>query len=96
MEERMRKQLRMLAIIAALILVSGAAFAATIVNGVQGTAGRIIGNVTGFTGGVTKATNPPPKRSYSGRSYSGGGRSCACRAESIRPPVLKSPIRTAM
>ncbi|MBL7064098.1 MAG: hypothetical protein ISS49_07835, partial [Anaerolineae bacterium] len=58
----------------------GAAFAATIVNGVQGTAGRIVSSVTGFTSGVTRTTNPPPKRSYSGRSYSGGGggSSCAC------------------
>ncbi len=56
----------------------GAAFAATIVNGVQNTAGRIVRSVTDFTGRVTKVTNPPPKPSYSGRSYSGGGSSCAC------------------
>lgn len=56
----------------------GAAFAATIVNGVQGTAGRIVSSVTGFTSGVTKTTNPLPKRSSSGRSYGGGGSSCAC------------------
>jgi len=57
----------------------GAAFAASMVNGVQNTASRIVGNVTGFTGGVTQVTNPPPKPSTSGRS-SGGGRSggCAC------------------
>ncbi len=56
----------------------GAAFAATIVNGVQDTAGRIVSNVTGFTSGVTRTTNPLPKRSSGGRSYSGGGSSCAC------------------
>lgn len=55
----------------------GAAFAATLVRGVENTAGRIVGNVTGFTGRVTQVTNPPPKPSASGRS-SGGGRSCAC------------------
>ena len=55
----------------------GAAFAATIVNGVQDTAGSIVKNVTGFTSGVTRVTNPPPKVSSSGRSYSGGS-SCAC------------------
>ncbi|HEY73152.1 MAG: hypothetical protein DRJ03_04535 [Chloroflexi bacterium] len=56
----------------------GAAFAASIVNGVQTTSSRIIKNVTGFTGGVTQVTNPPPKPSSSGRSYSGGSSSCAC------------------
>ena len=56
----------------------GAAFAATIVNGIQSTASGIVRNVTGFTGGVTQVTNPPPKPSYSGRSYSGGGSGCAC------------------
>ncbi len=56
----------------------GAAFAATIVNGVQTTAGRIVGSVTDFTSGVTKVTNPPPKPSSGGRSYGGGGSGCAC------------------
>jgi len=55
----------------------GAAFAATIVNGVQTTAGGIVKNLTGFTGGVTQVTNPPPKTS-GGRSYGGGRSSCAC------------------
>jgi hypothetical protein len=55
----------------------GADFAASIVRGVEGTAGRI---VTGFTGGVTQTTNPPPKTSSSSRSGGGssGGSSCAC------------------
>lgn len=58
----------------------GAAFAASVVRGVQGTASNIVSNVTSFTGGVTKVTNPPPKPSSSGRSYrgGGGGSSCAC------------------
>jgi len=57
----------------------GAAFAATMVRGIQSTASRIVGNVTGFTSGVTQVTNPPPKPSASsgGRS-SGGGGGCAC------------------
>jgi hypothetical protein len=56
----------------------GAAFAASIVTGVQSTASNIVRNVTGFTGDVTQVTNPPPKPS--GRSYgsSSGGSSCAC------------------
>jgi hypothetical protein len=57
----------------------GAAFAASMVRGVQNTAGGIVRNVAGFTGGVTKVTNPPPKPSTSsfssGRS---GGCACAC------------------
>ena len=56
----------------------GADFAASVVQGIQQTAGNLISNVTQFTGGGTKATNPPPPPSrYSGRS-SGGGSSCAC------------------
>jgi hypothetical protein len=58
----------------------GAAFAASIVSGVQSTAANIVGNVTGFTSRVTDVTNPPPKpsgRSYGG-SRSGGGCACAC------------------
>jgi hypothetical protein len=55
----------------------GAAFAASVVTGVQSTAANIIRNVTGFTGDVTQVTNPPPKPS--GRSYgSSGGGGCAC------------------
>ena len=58
----------------------GSDFAASVVNGVQGFASSVIGNVSEFTSGVTKVTNPPPKpstSSSSGRS-SGGGSSCAC------------------
>ena len=56
----------------------GAAFAATMVRGVEGTSSRIVRSLSDFTGGVTKVTNPPPKPSSGGRSYGGGGSSCAC------------------
>jgi hypothetical protein len=59
----------------------GSAFAASVVTGVQGFSSRVVGNITDFTNGVTKVTNPPPKPTTysSGRSSSGGGgRSCAC------------------
>jgi hypothetical protein len=56
----------------------GAAFANTIVTGMQKTADKVVSNVERFTGGVTKVTNPPPVRASSGRSRGGGGYSCAC------------------
>jgi len=59
----------------------GADFAASVVNGVQDTAANLVGNLTGFTQGVTKTTNPPPPPSRSissGSSRSGGGCACAC------------------
>ncbi len=56
----------------------GAAFAASMVRGVENTSGRIVRSLSDFTGGVTKVTNPPPKPSYSGGRSSGGGSSCAC------------------
>jgi len=57
----------------------GSEFAARIVRGVEGTAGKIVRNVTGFTGAVTEVTNPLPKPSTSsGRYRSGGGGGCAC------------------
>jgi hypothetical protein len=60
----------------------GSEFAASIVNGVQNTAKNLVSNVTSFTDGVTKTTNPPPPPSRSTRSWSsgggGGGSSCAC------------------
>jgi hypothetical protein len=55
----------------------GAAFASTIVTGMQKTADKVVSSVERFTGGVTKVTNPPPVRASSGRS-GGGGYSCAC------------------
>jgi hypothetical protein len=63
----------------------GADFAATIVRGIEGTAGRIVRSVTDFTGVVTQTTNPAPKTSGSSSRSGGwsgggggGGRSCAC------------------
>lgn len=60
----------------------GADFAASIVNGVQGFSGKVVGNLTEFTSGVTNKTNPPPKPSTSSgggsRSSGGGGCACAC------------------
>jgi hypothetical protein len=55
----------------------GAAFASTVVRGVEGTASSIVRSVTDFTEGVTKVTNPPPKPASGGRSR-GGGSGCAC------------------
>jgi hypothetical protein len=58
----------------------GGEFAASMVRGIQNTAGNLVGNIVDFTGGVTKTTNPPPpppSRTSSGRSSSGGS-SCAC------------------
>ncbi len=58
----------------------GSDFAANIVGGIESTAGSIVSNVSDFTGGVTKTTNPPPppsSRSGGGGSF-GGGSSCAC------------------
>ncbi len=59
----------------------GSTFAASIVRGIEGTAGRIVGSLTGFTGSVTQVTNPPPKTSSwsgSSRGGGGGGGGCAC------------------
>jgi hypothetical protein len=62
--------------------VPGSEFAASIVTGIEGFAGGVIGNVTDFTNRVVGVTNPLPKTSSgSGRYRSGGssgGRSCAC------------------
>jgi hypothetical protein len=55
----------------------GADFAASLTQGVQNFSTSVVGNLSDFTGGVTKVTNPPPPPSRSG-SYSGGGSSCAC------------------
>ncbi len=58
----------------------GSDFAASVVNGVQGFSAGVLGNITDFTNGITKTTNPPPKpssSSYRGSS-GGGGSSCAC------------------
>jgi hypothetical protein len=56
----------------------GADFAASMARSVQNSAGALVGNVTAFTQGVAKTTNPPPvTRSYGG-SRGGGGCACAC------------------
>jgi len=57
----------------------GADFAASFARGVQNTASSLVSNVTSFTNGVIRTTNPPPppsKSSSFGRSS--GGHSCAC------------------
>jgi hypothetical protein len=55
----------------------GSDFAVSVVGGLQSFSSGVIGNLTDFTGGITKTTNPPPKPSSS--SYrGGGGSSCAC------------------
>lgn len=56
----------------------GSDFAASIARGVETRAASLVGNITNFTQGVAKTTNPPPvTRSYGGRS-GGGGCACAC------------------
>jgi hypothetical protein len=61
------------------VSVPGAAFAASMVNSVQGFSSRVLGDLNTFTSGVTNKTNPIPKSSSAGKGYSGGGgRSCAC------------------
>ncbi len=58
----------------------GSDFAASLVRGVQSTAGNMVTSVAAFTGGVTKTTNPPPPPTAyrGGGGFSGGGHSCAC------------------
>lgn len=56
----------------------GSDFAASVVTGVQNFSAGVIGNLTEFTGGITKTTNPPPVSSTSSSRSGGGGSSCAC------------------
>ncbi|MFC2064468.1 hypothetical protein ACFLXB_05180 [Chloroflexota bacterium] len=59
--------------------VPGSTFAASVIGGVQNFSSKVMGNVTTFTSGITKTTNPVPKSTYKGSSRSGGGgSSCAC------------------
>jgi hypothetical protein len=59
--------------------VPGAAFAASVVTGVQGFSSKVLGDVKSFTSGVTNRTNPVPVvKSGHGFSGGGGGHSCAC------------------
>ncbi len=52
----------------------GAAFADTIVTGVQNVAGKVVSSAERFTGRVAQVTNPPPVHAGSG----GYGCACAC------------------
>ena len=59
----------------------GSAFAASVVNGVQGFSSKVVGNIGDFTGKVTQKTNPVPVSTRSGggsSGRSGGGCACAC------------------
>lgn len=61
----------------------GSTFAASMVNGVQGFASGVLGDLAAFTGGVTNVTNPIPKPTSTSSggwhgSSGGGGHSCAC------------------
>ncbi len=60
----------------------GADVAASLAGGIQNFATNVVGDMTSFTAGVAKATNPTPKPSATSSrgGYSGGsgGRSCAC------------------
>lgn len=60
------------------VSVPGASFAASVVNGVQGMASKVIGNVNAFTSAVTGRTNPPPVSTSRARWSGGGGGGCAC------------------
>jgi hypothetical protein len=59
----------------------GAAFASTVVTGMERTAGGIVSRLQDFTGGITRRTNPPPVSTSSGSrssSHRSGGCACAC------------------
>jgi hypothetical protein len=58
----------------------GAAFASSIVGGMERTSSNIVGRLEQFTGGVTQRTNPVPvsKSSGSSSSFRSGGCACAC------------------
>ena len=58
--------------------VPGAAFAASVVTGVQGFSSKVLGDVRSFTSGVTNRTNPVPVSTSSGGHSGGGGGHCAC------------------
>jgi hypothetical protein len=58
----------------------GGEFAASMVGGMQNFSSKVVGNLTDFTGRITRTTNPPPPPSRStgsGRGGGGGG-GCAC------------------
>jgi hypothetical protein len=55
----------------------GAAFASTIVGGVERSADGVVSRLERFTGGVTQRTHPAPKSTRSS-SHRSGGCACAC------------------
>jgi hypothetical protein len=60
------------------VSIPGSAFAASVVGGVQGFSGKVLGDVKSFTSGVTNKTNPVPVVTSSGYHGGGGGGHCAC------------------
>jgi hypothetical protein len=60
------------------VSIPGSAFAASVVGGVQGFSGKVLGDVKSFTTGVTNKTNPVPVVTSSGYHGGGGGGHCAC------------------
>jgi hypothetical protein len=60
------------------VSIPGSAFAASVVGGVQGFSGKVLGDVKSFTSGVTNRTNPVPVSTSSGYHGGGGGGHCAC------------------
>ena len=59
----------------------GAAFASTVVGGIERSASGVVGKLESFTGGVTQSTRPAPTSSGSGTRSSvhrSGGCACAC------------------
>jgi len=60
------------------VSIPGSAFAASVVGGVQGFSGKVLGDVKSFTSGVTNRTNPVPVVTSSGYHGGGGGGHCAC------------------
>ncbi len=61
------------------VSIPGSAFAASVVGGVQGFSGKVLGDVKSFTSGVTNRTNPVPVATSSGGGFHGsGGGHCAC------------------
>jgi hypothetical protein len=57
----------------------GAAFASTVVGGIERSADGVVSRLESFTGGVTQRTHPAPKSSGSrSSSHRSGGCACAC------------------
>jgi hypothetical protein len=57
----------------------GAAFASTVVGGIERSAGNVVGRLESFTGGVTQRTHPAPTSTGSrSSSHRSGGCACAC------------------